>query len=207
MARQLLLNNEFQSPRLARVTSAHAVGRREQFSLKGTATFVYLNFPFIAGYQLATLPAALIVDMIRPLLWLQVRGYTLGVSLLILFTCRDPLLRWTDTSHWTDPDHEDLSPNGSRGHRRKDNVTFCCPKHVGLLIDGKRDSKKLLFNSYCAYRLQKICANEVALFPLPFRFGTAPVKLTDASKHPAAHRSGHIDRREFAPCRSILQSH
>jgi hypothetical protein len=165
MARQLRLINEFQSPRLPRVTSVHAVGRREQFSLKGTAAFVYLNFPFIAGYQLATLPAALIVDMIRPLLWLQVRGYALGVSLLILFTCRDPLLRWTDTSHWTDPDREDLGSNGSRVHRREDNVDILLPIHVGLFIYGKRYSKNSCLTLLCISTAEDLCERRCTFSP------------------------------------------
>jgi hypothetical protein len=73
------------------------------------AAFVYLNFPIIAGYQLATLSASLVVGLIHPPRWLQVRGYTLGVSLMLIPTFRDPLLLWTDTSHWTRPDREDLA--------------------------------------------------------------------------------------------------
>ena len=73
------------------------------------AVFVYLNFPVIAGYQLATLTAALIVGLISPPLWLQARGYTLGVSLMLLPTFRDPLFRRIDTSHWTEPGREDLT--------------------------------------------------------------------------------------------------
>lgn len=71
--------------------------------------FVFLNFPFVAGYQCAVLGAALIVGLFAPHLWLQARGYTLGVSLLMLATFRDPLLRWSDTSHWAHPDRQDLA--------------------------------------------------------------------------------------------------
>ena len=59
----------------------------------------YLIFPVIAGYQLSTLAAALIVGLLRPPQWLQVRGYTLGISLMLLPTFREPLFRWIDTSH------------------------------------------------------------------------------------------------------------
>ena len=71
--------------------------------------FLFLNFPFVAGYQFAVLGAALLVGLYDPQLWLQARGYTLGISLLLLATFREPLLRWTDTSHWTHPDREDLA--------------------------------------------------------------------------------------------------
>jgi hypothetical protein len=73
------------------------------------AVFVYLNFPVIAGYQLATLTAPLIVGLVRPPLWLQVRGYTLGISLMLLPTFRNPLFRLIDTSDWAHHDREDLA--------------------------------------------------------------------------------------------------
>ena len=67
------------------------------------AAFVFLNFPQIAGHQIVVLLAALIVGMIRPDLWLQARGYTLGTSLLLLATFSPSLVAWTNTEHWSNP--------------------------------------------------------------------------------------------------------
>lgn len=70
------------------------------------AAFVFLNFPQIAGHQLAVLSAAAIVGMVRPNLWLQARGYTLGTSLIILVSFPQQLVEWANTEHWSSPYRE-----------------------------------------------------------------------------------------------------
>jgi hypothetical protein len=70
------------------------------------AAFVFLNFPQIVGHQLAVLIAAAIVGMIRPDLWLQARGYSLGTSLILLASFPQPLIAWTNTEHWSSPYRE-----------------------------------------------------------------------------------------------------
>jgi len=67
------------------------------------AAFVFLNFPQVVGHQIVVLLAALIVGMIRPDLWLQARGYTLGTSLILLATFSQSLVAWTNTEHWSNP--------------------------------------------------------------------------------------------------------
>lgn len=71
------------------------------------AAFVYLNFPEIAGHQLAVLAAPLVVGMRRPALWLQARGFTLGVDLLLMATFPELLFPLLDSASWATPGRED----------------------------------------------------------------------------------------------------
>lgn len=68
--------------------------------------FVYLNFPEIAGHQLAVLASAFVVGMAAPERWLQVRGFTLATDLLVLPTFPGVVIPFTDTSYWSAPDRE-----------------------------------------------------------------------------------------------------
>jgi Family of unknown function (DUF5692) len=72
------------------------------------AAFVYLNFPQIVGHQIAVLTAAAIAGLIRPELWLQARGYTLGVSVMVLASFPQSLISWANTEHWSNPYRENM---------------------------------------------------------------------------------------------------
>lgn len=63
-------------------------------------TFVYLNYPALAGHHAAVLAAGLIVAMIEPRRWGQTRASTLGVSLLCTATFYKDMVAWMDTSTW-----------------------------------------------------------------------------------------------------------
>lgn len=63
-------------------------------------TFVYLNYPALAGHHAAVLAAGLIVAMVHPRRWAQTRASTLGVSLLLTATCYREMVAWMDTSTW-----------------------------------------------------------------------------------------------------------
>lgn len=65
-------------------------------------TFVYLNYPFLTGYQTAVLAAALIVAMVAPHRWTQTRASTLGINLLFSATYLGPMISWLDTTRWVD---------------------------------------------------------------------------------------------------------
>jgi hypothetical protein len=68
--------------------------------------FVYLNFPEIAGHQIAVLAASAIFGLIWPNLWLQTRGYTLGADLILLATFPRVMIEWTNTEYWSSPTRE-----------------------------------------------------------------------------------------------------
>ncbi len=65
-------------------------------------TFVYLNYPLLAGHHTAVLAAGLIVAMYDPRRWTQTRASTLGVNLLFTATCYQDMVAWLDTSTWFD---------------------------------------------------------------------------------------------------------
>ena len=65
-------------------------------------TFVYLNYPSLAGHHTAVLAAGLIVAMYDPRRWSQTRASTLGVNLLFTATCFKDMVAWMDTSTWFD---------------------------------------------------------------------------------------------------------
>src|SRR5262245_59023421 len=65
-------------------------------------TFVYLNYPALAGHHAAVLAAGLIVAMIDPLRWGQTRASTLGFSLICTATFYNDVIIWMDTSTWFD---------------------------------------------------------------------------------------------------------
>jgi hypothetical protein len=71
--------------------------------------FVYLNFPVIAGHQVAVLTSAFAVGMWQPSRWLQARTYTLAIDLLLLFTLPQVLVPLMDSSFWTTPCREDVA--------------------------------------------------------------------------------------------------
>jgi hypothetical protein len=66
-------------------------------------TFVYLNYPQLAGHQAAVLASGLIVAALDPRRWLQARAYTLGADLIVQATFCTALIAWADTSSWSDP--------------------------------------------------------------------------------------------------------
>lgn len=72
-------------------------------------SFVYLNFPSIAGHQLSVLAAALLVGMIDPRRWLQARAYTLAGSLLFLFTLPQKSYPLADTTSWATQSRENFA--------------------------------------------------------------------------------------------------
>lgn len=63
-------------------------------------TFIYLNYPFLAGHQTAVLAAALIVGMCYPNRWAQTRTATLGLSLLFSATYLNRMVSWLDGTSW-----------------------------------------------------------------------------------------------------------
>jgi uncharacterized protein DUF5692 len=65
-------------------------------------TFVYLNYPALAGHHCAVLAAGLIVAIYDPRRWGQTRASTLGFSLLLTATFYDKMVAWMDTSIWFD---------------------------------------------------------------------------------------------------------
>lgn len=70
--------------------------------------FVYLNFPAIAGHQLAVLSVSLMIGMIEPRQWLQTRAYTLAIDLLVLFTFPHLIVPILDTTHWASAHRENV---------------------------------------------------------------------------------------------------
>lgn len=71
--------------------------------------FVYLNFPEIAGHQLAVLTAALLVGLADPGRWLQARTFTLATDLLVIATFPKVVIPLTDTAHWATPARENIA--------------------------------------------------------------------------------------------------
>lgn len=71
--------------------------------------FVYLNYPAIAGHQLAVLGSAFVIGMADPSRWLQSRTFTLAADLLVLATFPAVMVPFTDTSHWATPHREDIT--------------------------------------------------------------------------------------------------
>ena len=65
-------------------------------------TFLYLNYPFLVGYQSAVLLAALIVGLVYPHRWAQTRAATLGLSLLFSATYLSEMISWLDGTNWVD---------------------------------------------------------------------------------------------------------
>lgn len=65
-------------------------------------TFVYINYPALAGHHIAVLAAGLIVAMYDPHRWSQTRASTLGVNLLFTATFFNGMIAWMDTSTWFD---------------------------------------------------------------------------------------------------------
>jgi hypothetical protein len=72
------------------------------------AAFVYLNFPAIAGHELAVLASAFAIGMVDPSRWLQARTFTLATDLLALASFPNLIVPFTDTSHWASPHGENL---------------------------------------------------------------------------------------------------
>lgn len=72
-------------------------------------TFVYLNYPTVAGHQMAVLASSLLIGLIKPSRWLQARTFTLATDLLMFATFPGVLVPLTDTSHWASPDREDYA--------------------------------------------------------------------------------------------------
>ena len=70
--------------------------------------FVYLNYPAIAGHQLAVLASAFVVGMAKPSRWLQSRTFTLAADLLVLASFPGVLVPFTDTSQWVSPHREKI---------------------------------------------------------------------------------------------------
>ncbi len=70
--------------------------------------FVYLNFPAIAGQQIAVLGTPLIIGLVSPRRWLQARAFTLAAYLIVLATFTEDIIGWMDTSHWVTPLRENL---------------------------------------------------------------------------------------------------
>ncbi len=64
-------------------------------------SFVILNYPAYAGHHLAILVAALIVGLINPKIWIQIRTATLGLVLLCYASNPLALLSIHDASHWS----------------------------------------------------------------------------------------------------------
>ncbi len=71
--------------------------------------FVYLNFPIVAGHQLAVLASSFVVGMVAPSRWLQARTFTLAADLLALATFPSVVIPFTDTTHWASPARENIS--------------------------------------------------------------------------------------------------
>lgn len=63
-------------------------------------TFVYLNYPSLAGHHTAVLAAGVIVSVKHPGRWSQTRASTLGANLLFTATCYQDMVAWMDTSAW-----------------------------------------------------------------------------------------------------------
>ena len=68
--------------------------------------FVFLNFPVIAGHQLAALVAAAIIGFSNPTLWLQARAYTLASDLFLMATFPSEIAAWSDSEHWANSSRE-----------------------------------------------------------------------------------------------------
>jgi len=64
--------------------------------------FVYMNYPALLGHHTAVLAAALIVGLIDPYRWTQVRTATLALNLLTMATFDVEMVSWLDASAWFD---------------------------------------------------------------------------------------------------------
>jgi hypothetical protein len=72
------------------------------------AAFVYLNFPAIAGHELAVLASALAIGLYDPSRWLQSRTFTLATDTLALATFPSAIIPFAETSNWASPHGENL---------------------------------------------------------------------------------------------------
>jgi hypothetical protein len=66
-------------------------------------TFVYLNYPDLAGHYAAVLLSCVVVGATDPRLWLQARACTLGSHLMAMVTFPELIRSKLDTSSWSDP--------------------------------------------------------------------------------------------------------
>jgi len=69
-------------------------------------SFVYMNYPEVAGQAFGVLLAPRLVGMRDPQRWLLARGFTLGVYLIVLATIPESMIRWMGTSNWETPTGE-----------------------------------------------------------------------------------------------------
>lgn len=72
------------------------------------AAFVYLNFPAIAGHELAVLSSAFAIGMYKPSRWLQARTFTLATDLLAMATFPSVIIPFAETSDWASPQGENV---------------------------------------------------------------------------------------------------
>ena len=72
-------------------------------------TFVYLNFPSIAGHQAAVLAAAMVIGMVEPRRWLQARAFTLAPDLIMLATFPRFFVSLTESTYWATPRRENVA--------------------------------------------------------------------------------------------------
>lgn len=72
-------------------------------------TFVYLNFPSIAGHQAAVLAAAMVIGMVEPRRWLQARALTLVPDLVMLATFPRFFVSLTESTYWATPHRENVA--------------------------------------------------------------------------------------------------
>ena len=105
-------------PREPRVTRMGEAGRFKDLHYQGLSrgwiigftlwnwTFLYLNYPMLAGHHIAVLGTALAVGLVDPARWLWARMFTLATDLLLLATFGEFLLPRMDTSDWSDPSLE-----------------------------------------------------------------------------------------------------
>lgn len=63
-------------------------------------TFVYLNYPELAGHHVAVLGATLVVGMFAPHRWTQARAHTLGLHLMLSASAYRDVCDWLPTSDW-----------------------------------------------------------------------------------------------------------
>ncbi|MFO0801701.1 MAG: DUF5692 family protein [Gemmataceae bacterium] len=65
-------------------------------------TFVYLNYPALAGHHVAVLAASLFIGLYAPHRWTQVRAHTLGLHLFGSANWYPDVNDWLNTTAWTD---------------------------------------------------------------------------------------------------------
>lgn len=66
-------------------------------------TFVYLNYPELAGHHIAVLFSCVLVGLLDSRLWLQARACTLGAHLMAMVTFPELIRSGLNTSSWSDP--------------------------------------------------------------------------------------------------------